>query len=218
MASGTFYPAASADDGYGGTWDNSSNSLRIGYSAFSFSAAIRFVNVTIPQGSTIDSAFVRLFAYSYQLNIGAGNPVYVRIHFEDADDAAQVSDKADCDDKDRTTAYADWDIGDDGWGTDWSQQDTPSLVSPLQELVNRGAFASGNAAQLLIDHRAGEGGKDRYATAVDYDSGSYKAELHVEWTPPAAPSGWSETFNGVASPASVNGVAATDIASVNGVS
>jgi hypothetical protein len=220
MTTGTFYPVASADDGYGGAWDNSSDYFQIGYSGNDFTAAIRFsadINGELPAaGSTITAAFMRLYAYSYQANTGAGNPANLRLFMEAADTPAQITDKTDADGRDRTTAYSDWDIGDDGWGVDWSAHDTPSIVTAVQEVVSRVGF-SGDFLQVFIQNRGGT--KNRFVTSLDYSGGLYKPELHLEWTEPepAAPSGWTKTVNGVLTPASVNGVLAANIASINGV-
>ena len=77
-------------------------------------------------------------------------------------------------------------------------------------------MASGNAVIIVFLDNGSDTNALRNVSSFDFDSGSEKAELHVDWTEAAA--GWANKAAGVSSPASVNGVAAASIASVNGVS
>jgi len=175
MASGTFYPAASGDDGH----EKSSSlypaidNVNFGDTGSATHAYIRFANVTIPQGSTITAAFIRLTCHISQ----SDTPVNTNIYFNDHDNAVAPTNATEFDNLVDTTAFTAWD--DIVAWTDGTQYDTLSLVDELQEVVNRGGFASGNAVMAMIYDDGSTG--YRVFSAFDFDGGSEKAELHVEW-------------------------------------
>ena len=178
MASGTYYPAVSGDDGYwyGGQFYNSFDYCSLGDNgADGCNTFIRFANVTIPQGSTITSAYIK--GTAKENNTEA---VLLNIYGNDVDNAVAPTSAAEGNSLVDTTAFVVWDFT-PAW-TSGSQYDTPSLVTILQEIVDRGSFASGNAIQIVIYDDGSTSGHDPQFSAIDYDGGSEKAELHVEWT------------------------------------
>ena len=182
MASGTFYPAASADDGYTlGTnfYYPSYDFLNFGNQGnFPTNAAyIRFATVAIPNGVTITSAFVRFTAYA----TNSTDPVNVNCHFEDVDDATQVTSAADYQSRSLTAAIAWNSVA--AW-TDGTTYDTPSLITILQAIVDRVGWAENNDLLFSIENNGTVYLDYRQASAIDYLSGAEKAELHVEWADP----------------------------------
>ena len=178
MASGTFYPAVSGDDGRWetGTFISNSIALIIGnYSAKSQTLFARFPSVNIPQGSTIDSAFVKLTAYG----TNSDTIIDVNIYFNDIDNAIAPTDETEADALALTTNLSNWIPG--GW-TDGVQYDSPSLVSVLQEVIDRGGWSSGNALQVVIKDNGSSSNVYRFPSAIDHSSGTEKAELHVTWS------------------------------------
>lgn len=177
MASGTFYPAVSADDGKwkSAEFNSNYNDFVFGHDGNSVHSFIRFLNVTIPAGSTITSAYIR-FTAAQTLS---GNTVNVKISFNDVDDAVAPTNVAGADALVLTAAKVDWNAI-AAW-TDGNTYDTPSIVTAIQEIVDRGGWSSGNAMMGLVKDNSAS--SYRKPSAVDYSSGAEKAELHVEWTP-----------------------------------
>ena len=182
MASGTYYPAASADDGFAlatSFWRDTYDYLDFGNKGNQNlnAAVIRFPSVAIPQGVTITSAFVRLTAYVD----GSSDPVNVNCHFEDVDDATQIVNAAGYRARTLTSAVAWNSVA--AW-TDGTQYDTPSLVSILQTVINRVGWSENNAVLFSLENNSSAYLDYRRASSFDYLSGNQKAELHVEWTVP----------------------------------
>lgn len=180
MASGIFYPSVSADDGY--RYPPSQFYSSFEYCVFGNAAGpandsfFRFLNITIPQGSTITGAYIRLTS-RYQ----GGDAVSIDIYGNDADDATALITYDSFDEVTKTTAKVDWDIN-AAW-VEGTQYDSVSLISIIQEIVNRAGWSSGNALMLMLYNDAASSYKQGYA--IDYDGGSAKAELHVTWSVPS---------------------------------
>lgn len=177
MALGTFYPAVSGDDGI--RW--SSAGFDTGYpmvylggeSALPYKLFIRFLNIIIPQGATITSAFIKFTANSY----GAIDVCNEELSFNNVDNAVAPTNYPQYDALAKTSATIGW----NGIGT-WilgSRYDSPDISIPLQEIIDRAGWSSGNALMLIGD---GAGSTtNAYRKANSYDNGSGYAELHVEW-------------------------------------
>jgi len=169
MASGTFYPAVSADDGWleiPNYFDNSYTYTVISSIDLIF---IRFPNVTIPAGATITSAVIKLYA-----SVSRSGFVSMPCAFEDADNPSAVASYADGVSRTKTTADATWSSG--AWVIN-TQYDSPNLKDSLQEVIDRVGWASGNAVQWLT---SGAASGDGYA--YTYEGAGYKPVLFVEWT------------------------------------
>ena len=182
MASGTYYPAASADDGYTlavNFYYPSADYLDFGNKGNQDlnAAYIRFATVAIPQGVTITSAFVRLTAYA----TNSTDPVNVNCHFEDVDDATQVTSAAEYRGRSLTAAVAWNSVA--AW-TDGTTYDTPSLITILQAIVDRVGWVENNDLLFSLENNGTSFTDYRQASAIDYVAGAEKAELHVEWTDP----------------------------------
>lgn len=180
MADGIFYPVVSGDDGCakspgGGSFYPSLTSLYMGdHVGTDYSTWIRFPSIIIPQGATITSAFVRLTA-SYS---DSGNDCNLNCYFNNEDNAVAPNNTAAFEALSLTSVIAWNTIA--GW-TDGNQYDTPSLVSILQNIVDRGGWSSGNAVQVIIKENTSSYDAKRRAAAIDFNSGAEKAELHIEW-------------------------------------
>jgi len=181
MASGTYYPTVSGDDGYasyGSSFDNSAPNCIIG-SPGGWSVCtsfFRFINVTIPNGATIDSAYVKITAYA----TGSSTTVNVRLSANDVDNATAPTSYAQVTGLSLTTANVDWDNV-AGW-SDGTQYNSPDISSVIQEVVSRGGWSSGNALTVVIANNSSTGSSFRNCSAIDHSSGAEKIELHVEWS------------------------------------
>lgn len=154
----------------------------------SFSAntvvGLRFQNVDIPQGSTIVSATLTFT----RDEAGAGSVTYT-ITAEAADTAetfvyggtdAPVNNNITG--RTTTTASTTW-TSDTAWDTTATSSD---IASVIQEVVDRGGWASGNALALIVSAAASDA--SNYRVAVSYDANPAAApQLTVTYTPPATP-------------------------------
>ena len=91
-SSASFYPTEQADDGYGysSNWWTV-NQLYIGDNmGNAYKGFVRFRNVTIPKGSSVTSAKVRLYAYASDSN----TDIDINCYFEDISNASQYGNMA----------------------------------------------------------------------------------------------------------------------------
>jgi len=176
----TFYVGTGNNDGSkqaGGSWDYTSNEF---YNGILFGDAhtsvIRFSSVTIPQGSTINSATLK--GYTSSANISG--TVRMKIYGIDEDNTATLT--SDPTGRTKTTAAADWDISINP-GT--ASHTSPSIVSVLQEIVNRGGWLSGNSLGFIIVDDGSDSNKEQGWYSYEGDSNK-DFELIVTWTAPAS--------------------------------
>ena len=152
-------------------WRPTANDVRVGCAGvptvYTYGSGMRFTNITIPQGTTIDSAYLTLTAS----NPMSGAAVKARISADDTDDAATFSTVGDFDTRyaARTTARVDWDnIA--AW-TNELEYDSPEIKTVIQEIVDRGGWTSGNDIAIFwedFDERTSVGLQSmRFAYAYD---------------------------------------------------
>jgi hypothetical protein len=136
-----------------------------------FLVFLRFQNVTIPQGTTISAA---TFSPNFT---SASNTGSATINGEAADDSATSTTTANSiSSRSKTTASASWNVG---TVASTGFQVSPDISSVIQEIVNRGGWASGNALSLLIS--VGSGSASGNINLYD-QSPSDGAELAVTYT------------------------------------
>lgn len=109
------------------------------------SAGLRFRNIYIPQGAKIDSAFLILFSHEGK---SADDVARITIAGEAADNAQTFTEDALITARPRTTATLLWEVAEE-WEL-WESYRTPDLKNIVQEIVNRGGWASGNALALFL--------------------------------------------------------------------
>jgi len=135
---------------------------------------IRFTNVTIPNASTIQGAFVEFTAYTGFSTSGVTTTLY----FVDADDPDSPTDETELEAFSLTSGVSwsgltSWEIGESYY--------TPDLKSILQTVIDRSGWASGNALILIIDGSASPSYISRRASSYDYASAVQKPALNVSW-------------------------------------
>lgn len=180
------------DDGifYASTLINAQGYLNIGcrdsgYNSYTF---LRFNNVTIPPGASISAALIHGCSYG---NYNGGTLANSTI-FGGALDNALASN---CDTAAHAEAVAStlatvtWSPVPDDTSHNW--HDSPSIVSIIQEIVNRSGWSSGNSILIFLhngtgdypsqvpDNRNGCYG-NRYLSSYD-DDPSRATELHVTY-------------------------------------
>lgn len=175
MATYSAYVTASSDDAY---QSGSTVTLTGGYPNTNGSTVwvgFRFLNVTIPAGSTINSAYINL-------NILAADDPDVDIYGNDVDDAATFTTTSnDISGRALTTAKVNWTATNIGA---YSRKDSPDIKTIIQEIIDRAGWSSGNAIAILFDSLSGS-----YINYKAYDSGegaTQYALLTIDYTEPSS--------------------------------
>ena len=177
MASGTFYPVVDGDDGMvlSTVFLTGSDYNFIGsYYSLVCHDFFRFVNVTIPQGSTIDLCVLKVYSYN-----NYSDAIAALIHFADADNQDAPTDYTEFAALTLTDGIG-WNIT-DPWTAN-AQYESPELKAGLQTVVDRDNFASGSA--VLVALKDNSSSNSRAISDIRYSGGIYKVELYAEWTEP----------------------------------
>ena len=191
----TWQVGASTDDAYRrlttSLWDLVFTSMRAGAVSGSFYAiggGMRFLNITIPNAQIIDSAYLTLRCSSSM----SGEVCNTRISAEDVDDAVTFADDSAAFDTRwaaRTTARVDWDAI-AAWTAD-VDYNSPEIKTVIQEIVDRGGWASGNDIVIFWDdfeNRSSASETRRIAYSYD-GSAEFAPKLVITYTVPAT-RGW----------------------------
>ncbi len=165
---------------------------------------MRFPNLAIPNGATITDAWI-IFTADETWNVTTNLNVYGQA----ADNApAFSSEDYDISARPQTAASVAWNNV-APWTTVHAQYNSPGLASVVQEIVNRGGWASGNALVMMID-----GTGTRTAESWDGEP-TMSPKLHVEYSSGPPPTCYALTLNHtgtglkpVANPANSAGCAA----------
>ena len=149
---------------------------------YQMGCGMRFQNITIPQGATIENGS-KLTFHCFQSFSGV--TCNSRISAEAVDDAVTFADNVAAFDARwaaRTTARVDWEVP--PWVVD-NNYDSPEIKTVIQENVDRGGWASGQAMVLFWDdfedRTAHIGDRIRYAESWNTDS-SNAPKLVVTYT------------------------------------
>ena len=144
-----------------------------------FGSGIRFIDVTIPQGATILTAYLTLTAQSD----GSGTGCRTRISAEDVDSAVlfpATKEEFDARYASHTTAVVDWDDIPD-WTLD-TEYNSPEIKTVIQEIVDREGWESGNKIALFWEDFDDRSDALIPRKAYSYDNNPAKApKLHIEY-------------------------------------
>jgi len=164
------------------TWSTTSIFITAGWTTSGIDrngGGMRFTSVDIPQGATINTAKIT-FRCGYATS---GTVCRTRFRGEDIDDAAAFSTQANYLGRDRTSAYVDWD-GIPAWIVD-TNYESPEIKTVVQEIVNRGSWASGNDMVIFWDDHEDRSDHnnacERWARSYD-GSTTYAPKIHIEYT------------------------------------
>ncbi len=173
MTTFTTSPAASADDAQESNSTNTINGTSVNANSATQISAVRIPNVTVPPGSTINSAY---------LTLNLPNATY-----DDPDVTIRGSGEANpsgfttttdhLTDRLKTSAGVAWNAANVGTGN----QNTPSLTTLVQEIIAIPGWASGNAMNFYF--LGSTGSSFRFYT---YDFGSNLPVLTIDYTAPSA--------------------------------
>lgn len=145
-----------------------------------YKAFFRFTGLTIPAGSTITACTINFLAAA-TLSATTCN---VKIQAIAADSATAPVDAADGNGRSLTTANVTWSPGSQTADTEYS---TPDLSAVLQEVVNRGGWASGNNVVFYLQDNSSSSGAYRQADGYTV----VPAGLSVTYTAPSGSTGRS---------------------------
>lgn len=173
---------SSSDDAeeYGSSVDLTSSDLEMvdddSQSRLDQTVGLRFTNITIPQGATITTAYIEFEVDEYD-----SDTTSLTIQGQAADNPSTfTTSSGDITGRTTTTASVSWN-NIPTWSTAGDLEQTPSLTTIVQEMVNRSGWQSGNAMAFLI-----EGSGKRVARSYDYSSGD-APRLYIEYTTSGGP-------------------------------
>jgi hypothetical protein len=162
---------ATANDGLWASSAFASTGVEVGYNVFAINAFARWTGITIPDGATIDSAYISSY---YNAKVGTG-ATGCKIYFNDDAAPTAPTSAATANAKVKTTAYIDQNPPTSGT---WNN--TGSIVSIIQELMASYSYSAGGAMMMLWF--GGTSGSS-YTDMYDYGSNSsYAMKLHISYT------------------------------------
>jgi hypothetical protein len=149
----------------------------IGNFANIYSFACRFLNITVPQGVSVDNAYIKLTARYTD----SGASVLSNVMCEDADDATVITSKAVYDGLSVTSGVPWNNIA--SWSAEEYSDDTtsPALSTPVGEVIGRAGWVSGNAINVLVKDNGSSAFNSRWAYSYDGSAGK-AADLHIEYS------------------------------------
>ena len=107
---------------------------------------LRFQNVEIPKGAKIIRSYVRVVSHEVKTVDDDAN---IKIYGEASDNAETFTEDALITDRNKTNAVIDW-KADQPWGL-WTVEYSPDISEIVQEIVDRGGWASGNSLALIME-------------------------------------------------------------------
>lgn len=147
-------------------------------------SGLRFTNVTVEQGITIQSAGLR-FTASQDSTL---DTAMTRLWGEDVGNSVTFVNASDYNNRNRTSASVQWVIQEKWWKEWWYS--SAELKTVVQEIVDRGDWSSGNNMTFFWEDDGSASG--RYRVAYSYDNAPAKvAMLHITI------GGYSYTFHGL---------------------
>jgi hypothetical protein len=180
MSSGIFYPGSNADVGM---MNSSGYNLVLAttndwyWFQSSYQLIARFTGISIPQGATVNSAYIRLYSHD---TYGNGQSMAKNIGVVQEDNASMITGWSDYSSGRSWSSVVGW-----GFPSTWSApadhtvNDTTDITSLVQDIVDRSGWSSGNAMVFAMNPPG-------YGTGGNYlqvwMAGGYYPELHIEWT------------------------------------
>ena len=157
------------------------NTLRLGdISGVSYATGVRWLNLTIPKGSTITSAYVTFGAAEDQ----SGTTVNMSILAEAADSPITFSTFADYVARSKTSTPIAWNNL-SAW-VDGNDYQSPDVSALIQETIDREGWESGNALVLFFSNNASSlNARRRAETSGNPTYVALWPRLHIEYELPS---------------------------------
>ena len=130
--------------------------------------SVRIQNVDIPRGATIEYAYLRLIEYYQPGSITVA--LTERLYCEASDNAAAVSDYYNLNGRPKTSNYVSWAIPNFSSGGSGTVRDTPSLIGPISEVINRPGWQAGNSLHFI-----GNSSSSGDRSFASFENGTYAA-------------------------------------------
>lgn len=164
---------ASPDDLYwtGTSFDRTTTTMPIGRATNVYNTVARFADVTIPDDATIDAAYLLVYFDSSE-----GSPE-ATIKFEDAADPGQITSYTDGNSRVLTTTGVAYNPPTSGT---WNN--TPSIISIVEELMGSYSYADGAAMQCIIVGGGASGVNRTYVRTYNYRGNTSGPKLHIEYS------------------------------------
>jgi len=149
-----------------------------------FGSCFRFTNIAIPKGSTITSAYIKLYADD-SWNTSNGDPIQTKITGQDVTNAPVWDNDNVPDEETKTTAAVDWDFTPST--TAGYEHTSPDIKTIIQEIIDRSDWfgvdgaMSGNAIRILIDDNGSDITNSGSFESYD-DIPSLSAKLVINYT------------------------------------
>lgn len=135
------------------------NEQVLAFSSVANRMGLRFQNITIPQGSEIDSAVI-----FFTSNEGGNDSTATfTIRCQEGGDADSFTTYSNFDGRDRTEASASWVIAATGWSSSGVDAYKTADFAAVVEEVVKGTWASGYDLVVFIDYASGAGSRAAYA-------------------------------------------------------
>ena len=134
---------------------------------------MRFGGLTIPQGATIQNAYIQ-----FRADETTAGPTSLVIKGHATDDAPTFTTQSGgISSRSPTVASASWNPSPWTRGDRGPDQQTPNIAAVVQEIVDRPGWSSGNALALIVS-----GSGERVAESFDGNYSSKAPLLHVEYS------------------------------------
>jgi len=144
---------------------------------------MRFTDVNVPPGATIEHAYIDLCSNAYH-----GGMSDIRIYGIKEADTNTFSTQVDADGRPVTEAYIDWifrsSYGNNKWtpGTWYGWTNDPhDIKDVIQEIVNQDGWQANNALTIKTVS-VPQGGNARCAYSWDYGDHALAPKLHIEYS------------------------------------
>ncbi|MFQ5812824.1 MAG: carboxypeptidase regulatory-like domain-containing protein [Anaerolineae bacterium] len=188
----SFQISASSDDaldtydGGNSAYSHTKNAMNVGHAGTggTFQGPVhtgfRFANVTVPSGSIIVTATLRL-----KNKTERSDAVHLKLAAHDADNGPTFADTAGGRPSGRTptSAQVDWDISSAWQAEAWYE--SPDVASVVQEVVDRPGWEAGQALSIIVRDDGSDSGQRRRVYAYDSDPAN-AAQLVVSYRPPSS--------------------------------
>lgn len=167
--------ADDADDGWeDNTWHGSSAHWWGTTGVFDENGGYRFPGVAVPQGATIDAAYLSFWGRN-----SPNSGIHMRMYGDDVDNAAAWSGSDKPSGITQTTAFVVVEPSTDGWAAD-QFNNSREAKAVIQEIVDRAGWVSGNAMRFAVINNASSAEQNHVS---DYTNDSAQAaKLHIEYT------------------------------------
>lgn len=182
-------PAAQANDGLraylpSASFSLTTSSLYIGDGGKHYGSFARFLNVTVPAGKVIDTAFIKTRCR----NSGSGATCKTRIRAQKATDPAIFSDTTDFDARVWTDEFVRWDPV--PAMTAGAYYDTPDFAAVIQEIIGQPGWASGQAMVVVIEDWEQLSGESTSRETYSWDGSRTTCwQLNITYSDPPPASG-----------------------------